>query len=187
MLRVERRAGDHSGRALPAREHSRAPKAQATLDFDEHGIPFCRHCRGGTDQVNFVLVPAEGPKSRPRPILRVRCAAPEDKKCEGVKEWNCQHDPTRLLPVWRTHPAYVYAIIAWLKASVINGWLGTPSSTPELEQDARRHHQLDRRNKHTFSNHMTVLNRLRLGHVRGGRLPTGTRGAPTRRSTPTKS
>jgi hypothetical protein len=211
---------------------TRAPeKAQPTVDFDEHGIPFCRHCRGGTDQVGFHVYPAEGRNGKPRPVLRVRCAAPDSDECLGVQEWNCRRDPTRLLPVWRTHAAYseartlhmsyerahnearsranakprhsetrtkrvsltlaimrmnVYAIIAWLKAGVINGWLGTPALNPELERDAERQHRLNRKSKHEFINRMTVLRRLRLGYVGGGRIPHRTRGAPTRRATPTK-
>jgi uncharacterized membrane protein (DUF485 family) len=30
----------------------------------------------------------------------------------------------------------VYALIAWLRACVINGWLGTPVLNPELERSA---------------------------------------------------
>ena len=38
---------------------SAPPRAEATVDFDEHGVPFCRACHvSGTDQVGFVLLPA---------------------------------------------------------------------------------------------------------------------------------
>ena len=81
-------------------------RAQATLDVDEHGVPFCRHCLGGTDQVGFLVKPAQGRNGHPRPVMRVKCAAPQARECLGVQEWDCRRDPTRLLPVWRTHPAY---------------------------------------------------------------------------------
>ena len=71
-----------------------------------------------------------------------------------------------------------YALIAWLKASIINGWLGTPVLNTELAKSAARDRQLDRTNKHEFIQHLTVLKRLRLGYVGGGRVPHRTRGAP---------
>jgi hypothetical protein len=37
--------------------------------------------------------------------------------------------------------ANVGAIIAWLRASVLNSWLGTPAMNPELEAVAQRRHQ----------------------------------------------
>jgi hypothetical protein len=198
-------------------------KAQATLDFDEHGIPFCRHCKGGTDQVDFFVKPPKSRNGAPRPVLRVRCAAPDRKECEGVQEWNCRRDPTRLLPVWRTNPAYtearlrhstlerahtearsranakprhfetrskrisldlavmrmnVYAIISWIRAGVINGWLGTPAMNPELEQATERQRQLDRQTVCAYVQHNVTIARLRRGHVGGGRIPHRTRGAP---------
>ena len=33
----------------------------------------------------------------------------------------------------------IYAIIAWMKAALINGWLGTPVLNPEFARDADRH------------------------------------------------
>jgi len=74
-----------------------------------------------------------------------------------------------------------YALIAWLKASIVNGWLGTPVLNPELDRSAARDRQLDRANKHQFIQHLVVLKRLRLGYVGGGRVPHRTRGAPTPR------
>jgi hypothetical protein len=82
---------------------------RGTLEFDEHGVPFCRHCLGGTDQIGFLVKPAQGRNGQARPVLRVRCAAPQANECLGVQEWDCRRDPTRLLPVWRTHPAYTEA------------------------------------------------------------------------------
>ena len=76
VLRVERRAWDHAGRALPPGDALAPRKAQATLDFDEHGVPFCRHCGGGTDQVSFMLLPAEGPKGRHAHLARALRRAP---------------------------------------------------------------------------------------------------------------
>jgi DDE family transposase len=200
-------------------------KAQPTVHFDQHGVPFCRGCGGGTDQVGFHVEEAKGVKGKPRPLLLVRCAAPQTEKCVGPQEWNCRVDPTRLLPVWRTHPAYsavrkrhqqferahneartranakprhfetrtkrvsldlaimrmnVYALIAWLRASVINGWLGTPALNPELERLAAKQRWLDTNTQATFTNHMVIVARLRRGLVGGGRVPHRNRGGPTR-------
>ncbi len=84
-----------------------APKtAQATIHCDEHGIPHCRGCGDGTDQVTFSVEPAKGRKGEPRPVLRYQCAAPQEADCVGVQEKSCLVEPMRLLPVWRTHPAY---------------------------------------------------------------------------------
>jgi hypothetical protein len=206
-----------------------ADKAQPTVDFDEHGVPYCRHCLGGTDQVGFRLDPPEGRNGRPRPVNLVRCAAPQHAECLGAKEVSCRGDPTRLLPVWRTHPAYIeartrhqelerahnearsranakpryfetrskhvslawavlrmniYAIIAWLKASVINGWLGTPILNPELERTAERQRRLDRQSKYGYTNHQIILARLRKGYVGGGRVPHRNRAGPDRDAEP---
>ena len=85
-------------------------RAQATTEFDEHGVPFCRHCRvAGTDQVGFVLEAPKTPGARPRAVLRVKCAQPSTPACRNVQEISCFVDPRRLLPVWRTHPAYAEA------------------------------------------------------------------------------
>jgi len=202
--------------------------AEATVEFDEHGVPFCRHCiTSGTDQVGFVLLPAASPRARPRPILRVRCAAPQKPECLKIQELDCHRDPTKLLPVWRTHPAYtearsmhqnyerthkeardranakprhyetrskrvslkltilranVGAIIAWLRASIINGWLGTPAMNPELELVAQRQRRQHRQNHINYIHRRTIEKRLRRGLVGGGRVPPRNRGAPTQRA-----
>lgn len=91
----------------PYRAYSKgAAHAQATIHCDEHGIPHCRGCGEGTDQVTFFVEPAKGRNGEPRPLLRYRCAAPQEADCVGVQEKSCLADPMRLLPVWRTHPAY---------------------------------------------------------------------------------
>jgi hypothetical protein len=122
----------------------------------------------------------------------------------------------RLLPVWRTHPAYseartrhqalernhyearsranakarhfetrskrislrgavlrmnIYGIIAWLKAALIYGWLGTPVLNPELARDADRQRRAGRKTKYEFVQHNVRLARLRAGDVGGGRVP----------------
>ncbi len=204
-------------------------KAQATIDFDEHGVPFCKHCQvSGTDQVGFKLLPPKGPGGRPRPILVVRCAAPQAPECERVQEVSCYRDPTRLLPVWRTHPAYIEArsmhqnyershkeardranakprhfetrskrvslkltimranigaLIAWLRAAIINGWLGTPPLNPELEIVASRQRRLARQNHTKYIQWRTIEKRLRNGRVGGGRVPHRNRGGPARAPT----
>jgi hypothetical protein len=209
-----------------------AAKAQATLHCDRHGVPHCRGCGEGTDQVTFFLEPAKGRNGKPRPILRYKCAAPQNQECLGVQEKICLVDPTRLLPVWRTHPAYseartrhqalernhyearsranakprhfetrskrisrrgavmrlnIYAIIAWMKAALINGWLGTPVLNPELARDADRQRRARRKTKYDFVQHRVRLARLRNGDIGGGRLPHRTRGKPPPRRAPTSA
>lgn len=177
-----------------------------------------------------MLRPAEGRNRKPTPILRVRCAAPQTDKCQKVQEISCHLDPTRLLPVWRTHPAYtearsmhqnyershkeardranakprhyetrskrvsltltimranVGAIIAWLRASIINGWLGTPAMNPELELVASRQRRVHRQNHIRYIQRRTIEKRLRLGRVGGGRVPHRNRAGPTRRGAST--
>jgi hypothetical protein len=155
----------------------------------------------------------------------VRCAAPQSKECEGIHAISCYRDPTRLLPVWRTHPAYsaarrrqqeferahtearsranakarhfetrskrislqlaimrmnVYALIAWLRASIINGWLGTPVLNPVLERAAARQRRLLGESQAQFINRAVIVARLRRGHVGGGHVPPRARAGPTR-------
>jgi hypothetical protein len=69
------RRGPISGRrgitlVAPYRQFGgKAPaKAQATLDFDEHGTAFCRHCKGGTNQVDFFVKPPKSRNGAPRPV-----------------------------------------------------------------------------------------------------------------------
>jgi hypothetical protein len=69
----------------------------------------------------------------------------------------------------------IYAIIAWLKASIINGWLGTPVLNPKLGRDADRARRAGRKAKYEFLQHQVRLARLRAGEVGGGRLPHRTR------------
>ena len=209
-----------------------APKAQATMHCDRHGVPHCRGCGGGTDQVTFFVEAPKGRNGKPRPVLRYTCAAPQEADCVGIQEKSCLVDPMRLLPVWRTHPAYseartrhqalerahtearsranakaryfetrskrislrgavlrmnIYGIIAWLKAALINGWLGTPVLNPELARDADRQRRAGRKTKYEFVQHKVRLQRLRNGDVGGGRVPHRTRGRPPPRRAPTRA
>jgi hypothetical protein len=209
----------------PANMH--APKrAQATDDCDEHGVPFCRNpkCKGGTDQVGFKLLPPKGPGGEPRPKILVKCSAPISEECEGVQEVSCMRDPTRLLPVFRTHPAYCEvrsmhssyershnearsraaakpryfetrskrvslrltvmrantgALIAWLRACIINGWLGNQAFNPMLEAANNKIHQDTRANHRNWVLERTFARRRKLGRFGGGRHPPRKRGSPT--------
>jgi hypothetical protein len=78
----------------------------------------------------------------------------------------------------------IYAIIAWLKAAIINGWLGTPALNPELARDADRARRAARNTKFAYLQHHLRIARLRNGDVGGGRLPHRTRGKPPPRRTP---
>jgi hypothetical protein len=74
----------------------------------------------------------------------------------------------------------VGAIIAWLRASIINGWLGSPALNPELEIVAARQRRQARQSRIRYIQHRTIERRLRLGRVGGGRVPHRNRGGPTR-------
>lgn len=74
--------------------------------------------------------------------------------------------------------ANVGAIIAWLRASIINGWLGTPAMNPELEVVAARQHRTQRQSRIRYIQRRTIERRLRLGRVGGGRVPHRNRGGP---------
>lgn len=78
-------------------------------------------------------------------------------------------------------PVDVGAIIAWLRASIINGWLGTPAMNPELELVAQRQRRQYRQKHIAYINRRTIERRLRLGRVGGGRVPHRNRGAPSHR------
>jgi hypothetical protein len=81
----------------------------------------------------------------------------------------------------------VYALVAWLRACVINGWLGTPVLNPELERSAAQQRRLDAETQAGYINRAVIVARLRRGRVGGGRVPHRTRGAPTRRPEPATS
>ena len=81
----------------------------------------------------------------------------------------------------------VYAIICWLKAAIINGWLGTPALNPELARDADRERRMARKTKYAFLQHKLRIARMRRGHVGGGRLPHRTRGKPPPRRAPART
>ena len=149
-----------------------------------------------------------------------------------MQEVSLMLDPTRLLPVFRTHPAYIEvrnmhqtyerthqeararanakprhfetrskrvsltlavmranagAIVAWLRASVINGWLGNQAFNPELAAANRKLHREQRQRQIGRVYERTTLRRLRLGRIGGGRHPPRTRGAPTRGARSTSS
>ena len=81
----------------------------------------------------------------------------------------------------------IYAIIAWIKAGIINGRFGTPVLNPELAQDADRQRRTGRKTKYNFVQHRVRLARLRSGEIGGGRLPHRIRGKPPRRKTPART
>ena len=66
----------------------------------------------------------------------------------------------------------VYAIIAWIKAGIINGWFGAPVLNPELARDADRDRRSGRKTKYEYIQRAARLTRMRNGQVGGGRLPT---------------
>jgi len=82
------------------RKNGSSPEqAEATEEWDEHGIPFCKHCRSGCDFVSFAVVDG-------RARLWFECAMPQTDACERVQTISCSKDYARLLPLWRTSEAY---------------------------------------------------------------------------------
>ncbi len=82
------------------RPHATAPvQAAATNTYDEHGVPRCRHCGGGTDFSSFAV-------ERRQPRLWFYCVQPQVAACRQRQSISCSENFTRLLPLWRTHEAY---------------------------------------------------------------------------------
>ena len=98
------------GSVLPYRAtvHKPNPTPDPHGRWDVHGIPSCPGCKGGTNYVETVLLPAPtlDEPDKTRPVVRYLCALPTSPACQGVKEISPSHDWTRILPLWRTHPAY---------------------------------------------------------------------------------
>jgi hypothetical protein len=89
------------GTVIPyRRKNGSSPKqAEATDEWDEYGIPFCRHCKSGGDFVRFSV--ADG-----RARLWFECSMPQRAGCDRIQSISCGKDYTRLLPLWRTMDAY---------------------------------------------------------------------------------
>jgi hypothetical protein len=82
------------------RANGSAPKRPpATDEWDEHGIPLCKHCGSGGDFVRFSA--ADG-----RARLWFQCSMPQSAACDRVQTISCSKEWTRLLPVWRTEELY---------------------------------------------------------------------------------
>lgn len=77
---------------------SRGRRATDQDSYDRHGIPRCRHCGGETHFVRF--------NHQPTPRLWVRCLIPSQPGCQREQTISCSTDWKRLLPLWRTEPAY---------------------------------------------------------------------------------
>jgi len=78
-------------------------KVAPSAGFDEDGIPSCKHCGESCDFVRFRI---DGPKHN-RPRLWYRCAAGTEPSCAKEQVVSCSRNWRRLLPVWRTHSAYL--------------------------------------------------------------------------------
>ena len=91
------------GSVIPYRRtNGHSPKTAVATDlFDEHGVPFCRFCGGGTDFVRSYVENAR--TDHPRARVDFRCAA----RCRNtVQTVYCDRDYRRLLMLWRTNPVY---------------------------------------------------------------------------------
>lgn len=77
-----------------------APKAKPSDPYDEHGIPRCPGCKGGTDWVRFAV-------DKGTPTLWVRCAQPGPTCPKGDFRVKCSTNWRRVLPIWRTHSSYL--------------------------------------------------------------------------------
>jgi hypothetical protein len=87
---------------FPYRRRSKySPKAaEATDEWDEFGVPFCRHCNSGGDFLRF------GTDDQRAPRLWFQCSMPQSDGCDKPQTISCAKDYTRLLPLWRTTDAY---------------------------------------------------------------------------------
>ena len=84
------------------RVNGSAPKKpEATDEWDEHGVPRCRHCGAGGDFVRFHVDDDRG-----RARIWFECSMPQSNACDRVQTISCSKDWTRLLPVWRTEELY---------------------------------------------------------------------------------
>ena len=105
-------------------------------------------------------------------------------------EGSARHFETRSKRISRTGAVLrlnVYAIIAWIKAGIINGWFGAPVLNPELARDADRDRRSGRKTKYEYIQRAVRLTRMRNGQVGGGRLPHRTRGKPPHRGAPARA
>ena len=75
-------------------------------------------------------------------------------------------------------PGDIGAIIACLRASVINGWLGNAPLNPALDERNHAIRQAHRNRKIKYVNFRTMERRLRIGRVSGGRYPPRPRARP---------
>ena len=90
------------GSVFPYRRVSRhSPKqAEATSEWDEHGVPTCRYCDSGGDFHRFATDEHRAPR------LWFTCSMPQTDGCDRVQTISCAKDYKRLLPLWRTTDAY---------------------------------------------------------------------------------
>ena len=86
---------------LPYRRHNGSEPAHParTSDYDENGIPRCRHCGGSTSFVSFRV-----DKGRGR--VWFKCDLPVTPGCDKVQTLNCSKSYRRVLPPWRNEEAY---------------------------------------------------------------------------------
>ena len=86
---------------LPYRRQNGSEPAHpaGTSDYDENGIPKCRHCGGTTSFVSFRV-----DKGRGR--VWFKCDLPVTPGCDKVQTMNCSKNYRRVLPLWRNEEAY---------------------------------------------------------------------------------
>lgn len=87
--------------ALPYRRQngSEPKKRTGSAEYDEHGVPKCRHCGGDSDFVRFRVEVGHG-------RLWFRCRLPTTAGCDRIQTISCRRNYRYLLPLWRTEEAY---------------------------------------------------------------------------------
>lgn len=86
---------------IPKRQRSPQvkPEDEVSKLFDDHGVPYCRHCGTPGDFVRFD--PDNG-----GPRLTFRCSLPSTPACAKDQTISCRKGIRRLLPLWRTGAVY---------------------------------------------------------------------------------
>ena len=74
-------------------------RAPAGPDWDDHGVPTCRHCGASGNFVRFSENAGNG-------RIWYRCSNPTHAGCDRIQTIYCSRERRRLLPIWRTSPTY---------------------------------------------------------------------------------
>ena len=74
-------------------------RAPAGPDWDDHGVPTCRHCGASGNYLRFNEKVGGGK-------IWFDCSNPTTPGCNKTQTIHCSRNWRRLLPIWRTGPSY---------------------------------------------------------------------------------